>query len=99
MKNGIFFFLFGCDCGDLKSRDFWDFMFSRGLDVEFGACLKKLPFWLGLTEPVGPDRGRSQPREKNLFSKRAESRSWVLAHESGLGMQKSGLNPARCPKL
>ena len=43
MKNGNFliFYLFGCGYGDLKRMDFWDWLFSCGFDVEFGACFKK----------------------------------------------------------
>ena len=37
----IFIFLFGCGYGDLKRRDFWDWLFSYGFDVEFEACFKK----------------------------------------------------------
>ena len=51
----LFLFLkFGCCCGDLKRRDFWDWLFGRGFDVEFRAFFKKLPFWLGLTGPWSP---------------------------------------------
>ena len=35
------FYKFRCGCGDLKRRDFWDWLFGRGFDVEFGACFKK----------------------------------------------------------
>ena len=44
----------------------------------------------------GARRDESGPREKNLINKRAKSRSQVLAHGSGLGMQKPGPNPTRC---
>ena len=37
----FYFFLFGCCCGDLKRRDFWDWLFGRVFDVEFVACFKK----------------------------------------------------------
>ena len=93
------FFLFGCCCGDLKRRDFWDWLFSRVFDVEFVACFKKaslriskkkkkLPFWLGLTGPGGDG---SEPRGKNPFSKRVKSGPRV-----GSGYEKPGPNPTRC---
>ena len=36
------------------------------------------------------------PRKKNLFNKRAGSRSRVLARGSSPGMKKPGPNPTRC---
>ena len=62
----FFFFLFGCGCGDLKRRDFRDWLFGCGFDVEFGACFKK---W-GL-------RGESGPSKKNPLNNRAGSKSRV----------------------
>ena len=77
MKNGIFFyfiyFLFRCDCGDLKRRDFWDWLLAMGLMLSLGLVSKKLPFCLGLMGPVGPGGSGFGPREKNPFSKRAGS--------------------------
>ena len=49
MRFFFFFFLFGCGCGDLKRRDFWDWLFGRGFDVEFRACFKKRGPW----DPAG----------------------------------------------
>ena len=95
IEKGIFyFFLFGGCCGDLKRRDFWDWLFGRVFDVEFVACFKKaslriskkkkkLPFWLGLTG-LGGDR--SEPGEKIRLVNGSS-----LGRGSGPGMK----NPVR----
>ena len=44
----------------------------------------------------GAQRGRVRAPEKNPFSKRAGSGPWVLACESGPGMEKPGPNSTRC---
>ena len=40
--------------------------------------------------------GAPKKKKKNSFSKQARSGPQVLAHESGPGMEKLGLNPTRC---
>ena len=47
------FLIFGCCCGDLKRRDFWDWLFGRGFDVELRACFKKASFLVGLNGARG----------------------------------------------
>ena len=99
-KWDFYFFSFGCGCGDLKRRDFWDWLFGCGFDVEFGACFKKASFLVGLNGAYRARRalgGESRPRKKKiLFSKWARSKLQVLACESSPGMQKPGLNPTHC---
>ena len=49
-----------------------------------------------LTGTVGPDWGGSRPREKNPLSKQAGFELRILTRESGLGIEKPGLNPTCC---
>ena len=67
-KWDFYFFSFGCGCGDLKRRDFWDWLLAMGLMLSLGLVSEKLPFWLGLK---GLNEGGSRPQKKNLFSKEA----------------------------
>ena len=89
------FLIFGCCCGDLKIRDFWDWLFGRGFDVEFRACFEKASFLVGLKGAAGPGKGGFEPRKKNPFSKWIGSRPQVLACGLGPGMQK--IRPERDP--
>ena len=100
MKMGflllLFFLIFGCCCGDLKRRDFWDWLFGRGFDVEFRACFKKASFLVGLNGARRAQWGLIRAPEKNPFSKRTRFGPWVLAWGLSLGMQKPGPNPTHC---
>ena len=101
MKMGflllLLFLIYGCCFGDLKRRDFWDWLFGRGFDVEFRACFKKASFLVRLNGAHEARRGQVwAPEKKNPFSKRTGSGPRVLAHRLGLGMQKPGPNPTRC---
>ena len=58
------FLIFGCCCGDLKRRDFWDWLFGRGFDVEFRACFKKASFLVGLNGARGARWGWVWASEK-----------------------------------
>ena len=101
MKMGflllLFFLIYGYCFGDLKRRDFWDWLFGHGFDVEFRACFKKASFLVRLNGACGARQGRVRaPEKKNPFSKQTESGPRVLAYKSGPVMQKPGPNSAHC---
>ena len=79
-----------------EKKGFLGLVVGHGFDFEFRAYLKKASFLLGLNGAHGARWERVRAPGKNPFSKRAGSRPWVLAHESGPGMQKPGPNPTRC---
>ena len=61
------FLIFGCCCGDLKRRDFRDWLWGRGFDVEFRACFKKSSLLVGLNGARGArgaQRGQVRALEK-----------------------------------
>ena len=58
------FLIFGCCCGDLKRREFWDWLFGRGFDVEFRACFEKASFLVGLNRARGARWGWVRALEK-----------------------------------
>ena len=63
------FLIFGCCCGDLKRRDFWDWLFGRGFDVEFRACFEKPSFLVGLNGAHGARElggGVRAPEKKSI---------------------------------
>ena len=70
MKMGflllLLFLIYGCCFGDLKRRDFWDWLFGVGLMLSLGLVSKKLHFWLGLTGPAEPGGGRFGPQKKKI---------------------------------
>ena len=53
-------YLFGCGCGDLERREFGDWLFGRGFDVEFGACFIKACFLVGLNGAHGARGARRE---------------------------------------
>ena len=59
------FLIFGCCCGDLKRREFWDWLFGRGFDVEFRACFEKGQMYM--CERMGRD-GVDEGLEFLLFN-------------------------------
>ena len=101
MKMGflllLFFFNIWVLLWRFEKKGFLGLVVWCGFDVEFRACFKKASFLVRLNGARGARRGQVRaPEKKNPFSKRTGSGPRVLAHKSGLGMQKPGPNPTRC---